>query len=246
MGISHPLFNLGFESELLRYCTSYSFKGCLKKYGCNDDCKSFIPRNKITIKGLLPWNWTLEVASSDVPRKCPPASHILGTFAGVNIISTLLGVLVGGDCFRRKAKRSHIAWSWIVPLTLQLGANAIIAVLTKRTSGYGQTFSVANLTFFLAARPRLSWIVLLVLGCNSKTYRKTAMANSVAEIVLQLIASYTMGKTANFAAFHGYLVTGKLIGPVGQAAQLMYSASLFYLVLGSASTLCAMIQRWRA
>lgn len=49
---------------------------------------------------------------------------------------------------------------WIIPVGLQLAANAFIALLIKNSAGYSADFKVSEMMLFLVARPRLSWIVL--------------------------------------------------------------------------------------
>jgi hypothetical protein len=63
----------------------------------------------------------------------------------------------------------------------------------------------------------------------------------MAEIVLELLTSYTMSRTAHFAATRGFLIIGRLTGPVGKPVQLMYSASLFWMVPGGFAIFCTVI-----
>lgn len=202
---------------------------------------------------LMPWKWSMKGPEDSPNQNCPSPSKILGTFAIANLATTLLSLVIGNSFILGKVSFGilgryptplSVLSGWILPVALQLAANTIIAFLIKHTAGYGDDFSVAELVFFLIARPRLSWIVFLCIGAikapravgESKPsvppYASTSMAQGCAEIIMQLISCYYMGRTAHFAASHGYLVPGRLSGPVGHAAQLMYSASLFWLTLG--------------
>jgi hypothetical protein len=62
----------------------------------------------------------------------------------------------------------------------------------------------------------------------------STIAQFCSEIILQIITSYWMGKTANFGAYHGYLLMYgeeyvKLKGPIGRWALAMYAAALLWL-----------------
>jgi hypothetical protein len=249
---------MAYVSDFPSYCDqgffNRSFDVCVKRFGCDHNCRDIILRwpasvNPGSVQALIPWNWTMDGLDGHGARKCPSTSRILGMFAAVNIASTVLSVIVGGDgvvrslCCRPnriysrdEPSKESIAWRWIMPVALQLTANAIIAVLIKATPGYGGNFSILELTIFYAARPRMSWFVLVWLGMD-KTFRRTAMAQAGAEVCLQVIAAYTMGRTASYGVGHGWLVIGRLNGSLGDDAQLMYSGSLFYMVTGSIGTI---------
>lgn len=51
-----------------------------------------------------------------------------------------------------------------------------------------------------------------------------------------------MDRTVNFAASHGWLITGRIKVPFGDVAQLMYSASLFYLIPGRVGIFLFLLQ----
>ncbi|OCK76705.1 hypothetical protein K432DRAFT_335237 [Lepidopterella palustris CBS 459.81] len=115
----------------------------------------------------FPWNWTITSIDPAV-HQCPPASSLLGTFAAVNGIVSVIAVIFGHRIILQKiscgmfGKKGSRAWTymWLLPVGLQLSANAIIAAVIKRTAGYHADFKIWQLMLFLVARPRLSWIVL--------------------------------------------------------------------------------------
>jgi hypothetical protein len=51
-------------------------------------------------------------------------------------------------------------YMWMVPVGLQLAANALIAFIIRKAPGYHADFHIYELMLFLLARPRLSWIIL--------------------------------------------------------------------------------------
>ncbi|KAF2476912.1 uncharacterized protein BDR25DRAFT_42126 [Lindgomyces ingoldianus] len=115
----------------------------------------------------FPWDWTIE-SLDQTTHKCPSVSSLLGTFAIVNGVVSLLAVFFGHRLVVKKltcgffGKRGSRAWTWmwILPVGLQLAANAFIALLIKKSTGYTADFKISELMLFLVARPRLSWIVL--------------------------------------------------------------------------------------
>ncbi|KAF2199488.1 hypothetical protein GQ43DRAFT_464779 [Delitschia confertaspora ATCC 74209] len=120
---------------------------------------------------LLPWRWT--ITANDPTVSCPSSSAILGTLAIVNILVSALSILFGNRrvlhwvfCRRWfKTLDSHAyRYMWAVNVGLQLGANALIAVIFQRAPGYHADFKVWELMLFFTVRPRLSWIALGLLG----------------------------------------------------------------------------------
>jgi hypothetical protein len=124
-------------------------------------------------------------------------------------------------------------WTWLIPLSLQLGANALIATIYKATPGYGFGFQIYDLFLFWTTRPRLSWIVLAALiniGAEDDKnghWEAAAKSSMIAELFLLLISTYYMGLTANFARIQGfYTVHSTAI----QSAKLMYAGALMSLI----------------
>jgi hypothetical protein len=115
----------------------------------------------------LPWSWTITSADPSVAT-CPTTSHILSTFAIVNVVVSAAGIILGNRAivntvtFGKMGKPGSHAWffTWMVPVALQLLANAIIAAIIKHSAGYHANFKVGEMVLFLVARPRLTWIIL--------------------------------------------------------------------------------------
>jgi hypothetical protein len=60
----------------------------------------------------------------------------------------------------RKPLGNSFWFMFLLPLGIQLRANAFIAYTYKHISGYGQGFSIPGLIFFYTTRPRFGWVVL--------------------------------------------------------------------------------------
>jgi len=126
----------------------------------------------VSPQSFLPWSWTVSYSGPDTSPACPPPSHIMGTFAAANVIATLLSIIFGNALVVRKLscgrlgqqKESSWPYMWIVPLVLQLSANALIAGLMRIQSGYQHSFSIGELMIFYTTRPRFSWIPLVWLA----------------------------------------------------------------------------------
>ena len=124
-------------------------------------------------------------------------------------------------------------YMFLFPLATNLGANALIAYLYKTTPGFGETFTIGDLILFFTTRPRLSWIVLVVfmnldtLRDKDARYSRSAKSAVAAEVCLQLISSYYMGWTANFAARNGYYSHPER---ASDDARIMYAGALLALV----------------
>ena len=192
----------------------------------------------------LPFDWYV---MNETYTSCPTQASILITFAAINVAVSLLSLVFGHEkvirlftprCLQSK---SHQMWgvTCLVPLGIQLAANALVAYIYKTQPGYGQGFAIHDLTLFFITRPRLSWFFLAVLmplgrygGADDKLgYYETAAKRAVlAEVFLLLIGSYTMGLTANFAASRGYYSIGALDGPYAHDAYMMYAGALLYLI----------------
>jgi hypothetical protein len=120
-----------------------------------------------TTRPYLPIPWTVTSLNPSA-HTCPSPSSLLGTFAIVNGMVSLLAVLFGHRHVVKKltcgcfGKRSSQSWKimWVIPVGLQLAANACIALLIQRTDGYAASFKITDLMLWLIARPRLSWIIL--------------------------------------------------------------------------------------
>lgn len=123
---------------------------------------------------LIPWSY---VITSDDPSKCPSSAAILGTFAAINILSSLFSIIVGHRkvvkmlTFGLLGSKDYISATlfvqWLIPLACQLGSNAINAYLMSKVPGYKVTFPIGQLVVLYAARPRFSWIVLAMFTLRS-------------------------------------------------------------------------------
>ena len=190
----------------------------------------------------------------------------------MNVVVSLAGVVTGNrlvlrfvTCGYLGSKEYSRGWQllWLIPFSLQLGANGVIALLMARVPGYVATFSIGQLVVFYTARPRLGWVVIGALSLWSRPappsvdrpgrgpgrwrtgydrepsnlpsyWHNAAMSQMVAEIALQLMALYVMGTTVRFAATRGYYAVGsEAYSSVPPPARLMYAGAMWYLVTGA-------------
>lgn len=148
---------------------------------------------------FIPWNWS--VKSSNTDTVCPAPSSILGTFGATNVVVSLTNLVFGNRILVHKISlgvlgkpRGNKWWIWfIIPLGIQLGANALVAYLYKHTPGYEEGFTITDLVFFYTTRPRLGWLVLTLtmpFGRKKKnihTSRATSATSSATEDAIQLL-----------------------------------------------------------
>jgi hypothetical protein len=202
----------------------------------------------------IAFSWTI-APSDPSTTKCPSPSRILGTFAAVNIIVAIISVILGHDLIVHKlscgllGRSKKVTWQWIIPVGLNLGSSAVIAVLIKSRPGYGAGFEVGDLVLFYTARPRVAWIFAslsgLVEGRRRKKervedseslyfpYVKFATSQVYAELVLMAITAYTMGTAAYFANTQGlYNVMNPMIYLDAQTegARIMNGGALYWII----------------
>ena len=209
---------------------------------------------------FLPWKWTVAhlgsifLITDDSPNyyppqnpfDCPSVSHVLGLFATVNAVVSVLGVILGNRKVARMlscrilGKERSRAWRflWVIPLGLQLGANALVTALIQQTPGYGWGFSFTDLMLFYTARPRLSWLILNLLHLprwseddsprNDGLWKSAARSQIIAEFLLELLALYPIGITVHHGVTHGLY---QVWDPTPTAVAMMYGGALLYLVM---------------
>jgi hypothetical protein len=210
-------------------------------------------------KELIPWPWTITPLTSS-NHHCPPPSVILGTFAGINIIATVLGVVLGnrrvsrgilrfltcGYWGKKNTKQSQDwKYMWIFTLGLQLGANAINAWITLNAPGYDRANDpkLWDLMLFLTTRPRISWIALVSLsiegadGTKDGSWTSAGRQAAVAESILQLVGTYYMGRTVHWGSRHGYYSVHHTDFQQGRAVRLMIAGSVVSLAMTCGSVI---------
>ena len=192
---------------------------------------------------FIPWSWQVNPNAINGPEDfCPSTDSILGTFAIVNILVSLFGLVAGnrrvikfvtcGYCDGEDTKPTWF-YMFVFPLGLNLGPSALIAFLYKNTPGFGDKFTIWDLTLFYTTRPRLSWLMLVIFmnfdsfRLEGTKYIRSAKAAVAAEVCLQIMSSYYMGKTVRFAAKNGYYSRP---GIAPEDARVMYAGALLSLV----------------
>ena len=196
---------------------------------------------------LLAWQWTVAYNSTGVSDtrptyKCPTTKAQLGSFAIVNGVTLIASIIFGHRSVMKYltckmcGSRDSSAYSWLLSgvasAALSIGGNAINALLIKATPGFGN-ISVSNLILLWCARPRLSWIgaLLAAVGAENAYYISLGASCTIAEGILQTMASFYIGRTAHWAVISGYLKKGHLGDiPGAHDAQIMYAGVLLWLI----------------
>lgn len=196
---------------------------------------------------LFAWQWTVEYNSTDVPDapptyKCPTTRAQLGSFAIVNGITLVASLILGHrsvikylTCRMCGSRESSTSW-WLLSgaasAALSITGNAMNAGLIKLTPGF-ENISVSNLVLLWCARPRLAWTgaLLAAVGAENSYYTSLGASCTIAEGILQTMASFYIGKTAHWAAISGYLKGGHLDDiPGAHDAKIMYAGVLLWLI----------------
>lgn len=192
---------------------------------------------------LVPWKW--HVKPNMLDYVFPSSASTLGNirrrertrryfqpdFRTQKVISFL-----SCGCCGRPYSNNHWWFMFLFALGLNLGANALIAFLYLSNPGYGQGFSIGQLTLFWTTRPRLGWFALSLMmyynrGDDSGLYEDSAKGAIFAEVFLLLLSTYYTGMTAHFAMSRVYHIIGRLEGPHAHDARIMYAGALMSLVV---------------
>lgn len=197
----------------------------------------------------IPWSWAITPLDLS-HHHCPQSPHILGSFAIVNVCVSAIAPLLG----HRKVvsyltcgvlgKPHSQSWKylWILQVILQLGANALCALMVIQSPGYNtyRMPAVWDLMLFYTTRPRVAWLVLGALTGVGRSkadptagyWESVGRSSLLSEIVLECIGAYYMGRTAHWAHLKRYYILHRLDGYVHRKSILqMIIGALVYLVL---------------
>ena len=196
---------------------------------------------------LFAWQWTVaynSTALSDAPPtyKCPTTRAQLGSFAIVNGVTFIASLILGHrsvvkriTCRMCGDRDSSAGW-WLLggvaSAALSIAGNTLNALLIKAKPGF-ENISVSNLVLLWCARPRLAWTgaLLAAVGAENSYYTSLGASCTIAEGILQIMASFYIGKTAHWAVISGYLKQGHLGGiPGAHDAKIMYAGVLLWLI----------------
>ena len=196
---------------------------------------------------LFAWQWTVAYNSTGVSDarptyKCPTIGAQLGSFVFVNGITFIASLILGHrsvvkfiTCRMCGSRESSASW-WLLSggasAGLSLGGNAINALLIKHKPGF-ENVLVRHLVLLWCARPRLAWIgaLLAAVGAENSYYTSLGASCTIAEGILQIMASFYIGKTAHWAVISGYLKHGHLNDiPGAHYAKIMYAGVLLWLI----------------
>ena len=196
---------------------------------------------------LFAWQWTVAYNStglSDAPPtyKCPTTRAQLGSFAIVNGVTFIASLILGHrsvvkriTCRMCGSRESSAGW-WLLggaaSAALSIAGNALNALLIKAKPGF-ENISVSSLVLLWCARPRLAWTgaLLAAVGAENSYYTSLGASCTIAEGILQIMASLYIGKTAHWAVISGYLKQGHLSDiPGAHDAKIMYAGVILWLV----------------
>ncbi|MCJ1345915.1 hypothetical protein MMC31_004125 [Peltigera leucophlebia] len=196
----------------------------------------------------IPWSWAITPLDlSD--HHCPQSPQILGSFAIINACVSAIAPLLGHrkvvnylSCGALgKAHSQSWKYLWILQVILQLGANALCALMVINSPGYitYKMPAVWDLMLFYTTRPRIAWMVLGALKGVGRSrsdptagyWESVGRSSFISEIVLECIGTYYMGRTAHWAHLKRYYILHHLDGYVHRKSILqMIIGALVYLV----------------
>jgi hypothetical protein len=200
---------------------------------------------------LFPWHWHVKVQlnatlrlpnDNRVPlRHCPSNSAKLGAFAAVNaamaFATPLLGrrILVHKVTFGMLGRPNSPLWvlTAFIVVGLQVGSNYLNYRIIRDTEGFSGSGS-PSLVLLWCSRPPLAWLAVLLIPIQASQamYFSVAASSLLAELILQLLGSYYMGLTANFAYRQGFYKF-RAISHLHHEnyALLMYAGALLWLIV---------------
>lgn len=132
---------------------------------------------------------------------------------------------------------------------VQLAFNFATAVVIQRTPGYSQV-DVTLLALLFCSRPRLGWLACLLseipdwvlqqwlhmtdhasLVAGQTIVARVAVSSAMGEVIMQLLGSYFLGKTANVGVTRGFYQHNHL-SPFenGMQARNMYGGAMLWVV----------------
>jgi hypothetical protein len=153
------------------------------------------------ICSLNPQLWFVYPINGDTSG-CSPASSILRTFGLVNLAVAILSLFLGHRAVTNRltcgkfggkhkiqwgkdkfgiAVPKSILYMWLLPIALQLGANAICATMMNSTTNYTQGFSIIQVTILYLVRPRITWLlgIIMIKFCPEATRKSSSSSLSV-------------------------------------------------------------------
>ena len=135
-------------------------------------------------------------------------------------------------CGFRESSTSWWLLSGAASAVPSIAGNAINALLIKGTPGF-ENISISNLILLWCVRHRLAWTgaLLAAVGAEYSYYTSLGASCTIAEGILQTMASFYIGRTAHWAVISGYLKEGRLGDiPGAHDAKIMYAGVLLWLI----------------
>ncbi|KIW14199.1 hypothetical protein PV08_06980 [Exophiala spinifera] len=200
----------------------------------------------LAYQGLFPWKWQVRNEtrstnnSTTTQTDCASTPAELGSFAAINVIVLLVSILLSRRTFveritfGRCGKAGSSMWilTGFLSFILSVAANFVNALLLNHTPGYGHV-PIGSLVLLWSTRPRMAWIMILLVNVQSEDseYLGSAASAALSETLQQLVGLTYVGKTANYARVNGLFSTSRLAHiPHAYHATLMYRGSVLVLV----------------
>ncbi|EEU35691.1 uncharacterized protein NECHADRAFT_54398, partial [Fusarium vanettenii 77-13-4] len=199
---------------------------------------------------MIPWPWTVKPTNSskvgpivgpvsgEAEGKCPPNEWKLGSIVLINA-ATLLAAFLGqgrGDRLNTvdsvsHSQRLHWLLKGILLAGLPLLANWLNARIVQSTPGYGAVpvFELVLLWCSLP-QPNLSAILPSRIRWHGTKLCSSTASSLVAGMILQVLASYHMFLTVDFARRQVFDLGSIANAKKGHLALLMYIGALIWLL----------------
>ncbi|KAI8711314.1 hypothetical protein NCS52_01507400 [Fusarium sp. LHS14.1] len=194
---------------------------------------------------MIPWSWIIKPVNStnvgpiEAEGKCASNEWKLGSIVLINA-ATLLAAFLGqgrGDRLNTVDSESHsqrLHWllKGILLAGLPLLANWFNARIVQSTPGYGAV-PVFQLVFLWCSLPRpdLSAILPSRIRWHGTNLCSSTASSLVAGVILQVLASYHMFLTVDFARRQVFDLDSITNAKKGHLALLMYIGALIWLLI---------------
>lgn len=197
---------------------------------------------EVQASDLNPWPWNVTSLRPGDAERCPSPGGLLGAFAAINIALALVTPISGRRTVLMRVSFGYLGnldtQTWfpmgVLIAALNIMINFLNAVLIARAPGY-ENLDVKGLGLLWCTRPRLAWIVVVLVPWGGKDglYLSSAASSLTAEVILQLISAYVFGHVTNYGRKQRFYSLDRGIGDTefGRAGLTMYAGAVIWLVV---------------
>jgi hypothetical protein len=192
---------------------------------------------------LLPWQWTIAPINDTHMEggECPTHEWKLGSLVLINVATFLaVGIPRIAPSFLQPPPTSTWAFRGFLIAGLHLLANFMNAFLVQQSLGYDD-IPFIQLVLLWCSMPRLAWWKFLRIGLQPFDAINFTAATSwlFAEMLLQASSAYYMIFTVVYGLQHNFYFGSFGGAERQQAAKLMYTGALLWLVVMSVASIWA-------